>query len=92
MWEMAVVSFKTVIQEQISVTLEPEDIFDIKDFVVLFYKTMQSYSYNVTLLLDFTDNMKEAYADVSINRYNNQFVAVSDQYDNLFIFAIDIGC
>jgi hypothetical protein len=74
---MAVAKIKVVLQEQITYTLQPTGLIEIKNFLHLFAQTLQSYSYNVSALIDFFDNVKETFGDHLINNYQKMFIRVS---------------
>ena len=44
--------------------------------MLLFCRTLQSHGYNINQLLDYVDTMKDAYAELQINKFNTEFVKV----------------
>jgi hypothetical protein len=56
---------------------QSEVVIDIKEFLFLFSKTMEVYSYDVSQLIDFFDSMKETYSELAINEGSKKFSRVN---------------
>eukprot|EP01117_Protostelium_nocturnum_P014194 TRINITY_DN5377_c0_g1_i2.p1 TRINITY_DN5377_c0_g1~~TRINITY_DN5377_c0_g1_i2.p1 ORF type:complete len:838 (-),score=306.51 TRINITY_DN5377_c0_g1_i2:585-3098(-) len=79
LWQVAVAKIKGVLQEQMSYTLEPQVLLQVKHFLFLFSKTMQGHSYDVSQLLGFFDNVRTTFADLAVNSAHKKFISILDR-------------
>lgn len=76
MWSQAIQTIKVVVQEQISLSPQADLLVSIKDFLLLFTVTLQSFSYEVQPLFYFCGIILESYIESLINEYNSKLLAV----------------
>lgn len=74
LWDMAVSKMKTVLQEQMAYTLDPAFLIDLKNFLLLFVKTLQSYNYEVAQLHEFFTVVRDVFQELEMNRTQKKFV------------------
>lgn len=76
MWSQAIQTIKIVVQEQITLSTQADLLVSIKDFLLLFTITLQSFSYEVQPLLYFSGLILESYIESLLSEYNTKFLAV----------------
>jgi len=79
LWDMAVSKMKTVLQEQMAYTLDPAFLIDLKNFLLLFVKTLQSFNYDVTQLYEFFTVVRDVFQELEMNRIQKKFVELLEK-------------
>lgn len=77
LWTLALSKMKGVLDEQMSYTFDPTALLQVKNFLYVFCRTMQGYSYDVSQLTGFFDNVRSTFADLAINNAHKSFISVS---------------
>eukprot|EP00474_Spongospora_subterranea_P010671 CRZ11129.1 hypothetical protein [Spongospora subterranea] len=76
LWEMAVSSIKVALLEQLTSTLSPSDMLELKHQIILFCRTMDTYSLNTTPLTIFMASHRDKYEEVLVNQFKSELEIV----------------
>jgi hypothetical protein len=69
LWEMAVGRIKVLLTEQLSYMSEAENFLKVKETVVLFAKTLESFQLKVEPLMAFLSSHRDKYEELLVHRF-----------------------